>query len=281
MSALPELAPSTLDGLATSADARRLTDSEKAHYREYGYLKNLPVFDTATMAVLQKRFHELVALVPDGVDVNRINMWHKANATVAELGRTPAILDYVEDLIGPDFYQWGGQFFVKYPGDGSEVPWHQDSQYWPLTPCESVSVWLAIYDSDEYNGAMQIVRGSHRQGNFPHHDVDEPRFVLEQEVDEGMFEAKDVIALDLKAGEISLHDAGLLHGSARNESHRIRAGLTMRYCAVDVKCDMSVWPTFEATMVRGIDRFAHNPRASVPSGDGFPVAKFQHSNEFD
>lgn len=281
MSALSELTPSTLDGLKSSAGVRRLTDADRANYRDQGYLKNLPVFDSSTMGVLQRRFHELVALVPHDVDVNRINMWHKANATVAELGRTPAILDYVEDLIGPDFYQWGGQFFVKYPGDGSVVPWHQDSQYWPLTPCESVSVWLAIYDTDHDNGAMQIVRGSHRQGNFPHHDVDEPCFVLEQEVDDGTFETEEVVTLDLKAGEISLHDAGLLHGSAANESRRIRAGLTMRYCAVDVKCDMSVWPTFEATMVRGTDRFAHNPQAGLPTRDGFPVAKFQHSSEFD
>ena len=33
------------------------------------------------------------------------------------LCRTPAILDYVEDLLGPNFFQWGGQFFLKEPKD--------------------------------------------------------------------------------------------------------------------------------------------------------------------
>ena len=38
-------------------------------------------------------------------------MWHKASKKFYDLCRTPAILDYVEDLIGPNFVQWGGQFF--------------------------------------------------------------------------------------------------------------------------------------------------------------------------
>ncbi|MEM7395674.1 MAG: phytanoyl-CoA dioxygenase family protein [Verrucomicrobiota bacterium] len=126
-----------------------------------------------------------------------------------------------------------------------------------------------------------MVRGSHRQGDFPHHEVTEDRFVLEQEVDEGSYDPADIVTLDLKAGEISLHDAALLHGSAPNNSDRVRAGLTMRFSPANVKCDMSVWPTFEATMARGVDRYGHNPVASVPLGDGFPVAKFQHSSEFE
>ena len=53
---------------------------------------------------------------------------------------------------------------------------------------------------------------------------------------------------------MSLHDDGLLHGSGANLSDRIRCGLAMRFCPHDVKCDRSVWPTFEAYPVRGIER---------------------------
>ena len=56
----------------------------------------------------------------------------------------------------------GGQFFLKAPKDGSVVLWHQDIQYWPLKPAKTVTIWLALYDSDEENGAMRIVRGSHK-----------------------------------------------------------------------------------------------------------------------
>ena len=39
------------------------------------------------------------------------------------------------------------------------VGWHQDAYYWPMTPHNSVTVWLAYTDVDEENGAMQIVPG--------------------------------------------------------------------------------------------------------------------------
>jgi hypothetical protein len=47
-----------------------------------------------------------------------------------------------------------------------------------------------------------------------------------------------------------------------------------------VKCDLSVWPTFETYMARGTDRFQHNPVGVIPTGEGYPLRKFQHSSEF-
>ncbi|MFT5447082.1 MAG: non-heme Fe2+,alpha-ketoglutarate-dependent halogenase [Gammaproteobacteria bacterium] len=260
--------------------ARRLSAQEIADYAEHGYVRNLPVFNSAGVAMLQRGFDELSTRLPDGIDINQVNCWHKASRWFYDLCCTPVILDYVEDLIGPDFFQWGGQFFVKYPGDGSVVPWHQDAQYWPLTPARAVTVWLAIHDADEGNSAMQVVRGSHRTAQFRHHTNDASNLVLDQEVSTEQFDADQVVTMALKAGEISLHDDGLLHGSGPNLSDRVRCGLTMRYCPSDVKCDLSVWPNFEAYPVRGTDRYRHNPVGALPSLELYPVAKFQHSSEF-
>lgn len=266
--------------LPISPKACRLTAEQKSQFREWGYVKNLPLFDAAAVPALQRTFSDLAALLPAGIDINKINMWHLANRQFHALCRTPAILDYVEDLLGPDFFQWGGQFFVKYPGDGSIVPWHQDAQYWPLKPRETVTVWLAIYDVDEENAGMQVVRGSHRGGDFQHHVNDNSNYVLEKEIDASLIDQDKVVTLDLKAGEISLHDDGLVHGSSVNSSDRIRCGLTMRFSPTDVIGDLDVWPNFEASMARGVDRHGHNPIAKTPTGDGFPVRKFQPSSDF-
>ncbi|OED35253.1 hypothetical protein AB833_31165 [Chromatiales bacterium (ex Bugula neritina AB1)] len=271
---------SAVSDLKISPLARRLTAQEKQQYERDGYVKNLPVFDSSAVPDLQFFYQYLASLLPDGTDISRINMWHKANSWCYEIARTPAILDYVDDLIGGDFYQWGGQFFVKHPHDGTRVPWHQDAQYWPLSPQKTVTVWLAFYDADESNGAMQVVKGSHRHGEFEHHINNDPTLVLEQEVAEGEINPADIVSLNLKAGEISLHDDALLHGSPANASDRIRVGMTMRYCPTSVKCDLSVWPTFESYMARGTDRLKHNPEGKVPVSLGFPVKKFQHSSEF-
>lgn len=272
--------PRGSDAYPASPAARRLTAAEKDQFRRDGYVKNLPVFGPAGVAAVQRLFHDLAARLPADVDINRVNMWHKCSRRFHDLCRTPAILDYVEDLIGPDFFQWGGQFFVKYPHDGSEVPWHQDAQYWPLTPHRTVTVWLAVFATDDANAAMQIVRGSHTAGALRHHTNAAPHLVLDQEVDAELIDRDNIVTLDLKAGEISLHDDGLLHGSGANNSERVRAGITMRFCPTEVVCDLSVWPTFEAYLARGTDRFRRNPAGPVPAGEGFPVRKFQHSSDF-
>ncbi|MBJ66834.1 MAG: hypothetical protein CME28_02360 [Gemmatimonadetes bacterium] len=81
------------------------------------------------------------------------------------------------------FFQWDGGFFVKYPGEGNFVPWHQDSQYWPLSPRKTITASLAFYDGTRDNGAMQVLRGSHRLGQIPHHDVTGEEYILGQEID--------------------------------------------------------------------------------------------------
>jgi non-heme Fe2+,alpha-ketoglutarate-dependent halogenase len=39
--------------------------------------------------------------------------------------RTPAIVERVADLIGPDVVGWGSQVFCKVAGDPMAVPLHQ------------------------------------------------------------------------------------------------------------------------------------------------------------
>jgi len=266
--------------LPISSEVRRLTDGERQQFRECGYIKNLPVFNQDAITVLQKRFKELTAMLPEGVHMSRVNNWHKANRYVYNLCRTPTILDYVEDVLGPNFFQWGAHCFAKFPHDGTVVPWHQDSCYWPLEPKATVSVWLALFDTDATNGAMHIVRGSHLWGPVDHCRVDDEKYVLGLEADQSAIEQSDVVSLDLKAGEISLHDNRLLHGSGPNDSDRMRAGQTMRFSPTNVKADLSVWPTFESYLVRGVDEYDHNPVGKVPSRNGHPVRQGQGSWDF-
>jgi non-haem Fe2+, alpha-ketoglutarate-dependent halogenase len=271
----------SLDEVVLGTNARPLTSAEIAQFRTAGYVKNLPVFSAAGAQQLRAGFEQLAMRLPAGIDISRVNMWHKCSRWFHDLCRTPAILDYVENLLGPDFFQWGGQFFVKYPGDGTVVPWHQDAQYWPLTPRRTVTVWLALTRVDAANGAMRVVSGSHIQGEFDHHTNPATNLVLDQEVAGDQIDKDKVVILDLEPGQISLHDDGLLHGSLANHSDRLRCGLTMRFCPTQVACDLSVWPTFEAYLARGRDLHQLNPNGPIPTGESFPVRKFMHSSEFD
>jgi len=165
-----------------SNKVRRLTNEEKDRYLKDGYLTSLPVFHDEARDDLNDLFVSLSSRLSNDIDINQTNMWHKASLKFYNLCRTPAILDYVEDLLGPNFFQWGGQFFLKEPNDGSVVPWHQDAQYWPLNPSNAVTVWLAVFDTDEENGAMKVVSGSHKMGRFVHKKNTAKNLVLDQEL---------------------------------------------------------------------------------------------------
>ena len=103
--------------LPISRCARRLTEAEKEQFQNWGYVKNLPVFDDSEIPILLKGFEDMLALLPSHIHISRVNNWHKANRWVYELSQTKAILDYVEDLIGPNILQWGAHCFAKFPGD--------------------------------------------------------------------------------------------------------------------------------------------------------------------
>jgi len=266
-----------------SDNVRRLTNKEKQQYSEQGYVKNLPVFSYNGALELQGLFEELSSRLPSDVDINKTNMWHKASKKFHDLCRTPEILDYVEDILGPNFVQWGGQFFHKEPQSGSVVPWHQDAQYWPLEPANAVTVWLAVYDSDEENGAMKVVSGSHKKGanGFKHHTNDASHLVLDQEVSEDQIDKDKIVYMNLKAGEISLHNDALLHGSDPNNSNRKRCGITMRFSPTNVKGDLNEWPFFETQLARGEDTFKLNPIAQIPRGEATPIKRFCFSKDFE
>ncbi len=96
--------------------------------------------------------------------------------------------------------------FAKLPGYGKRVSWHQDASYWPLTPSRVVSAWLAIDDVDVGNSAMRVIPGSHHDAQLTFHDsAEEEKKVLFQTVRDAEAWSESPVALEMQAGQISLH----------------------------------------------------------------------------
>ena len=146
-----------------------------------------------------------------------------------DLARDPEILDLVEGVIGPDIILWGCAMFCKPPEDGMEVPMHQDGHYWPIRPLATCTVWVAIEDSDRGNGCLRIVPGSHRGRVLHRHSTESGHVALSERVNDDAFDAADVVDVELEAGQMSLHDVYMIHGSNPNTSSRRRSGLAIRY----------------------------------------------------
>ena len=110
------------------------------------------------------------------------------------------------------------------------IPWHQDGQYWPIKPLATCSVWIALDDVDAGNGCMRYIPGSHAGGNVYRHRTSHRKdIVLNQEVEPELFDESTARDDVLEAGQFSMHDVYLIHGSNANRSTRRRAAYVIRY----------------------------------------------------
>ena len=207
-------------------------------YREQGFV--VPEFRLPKdkLTRLQEALDRVIAANPDTRPEKLVSIHIKGNqaegvagdSTFLDIAQDDQIVDLVEQLIGPDVLLWGCQAFCKPPGDGMEVPWHQDGHYWPINPLATCTVWIAIDDSVIENGCLRVIPRSHeKQELYTHLKEDRPDIVLNQRVQNEFFDEQAAVDVELEAGQMSLHDVYLIHGSNPNRSTRRRAGLAIRY----------------------------------------------------
>ena len=222
----------------TQAKKAGLSPPEHSRFEEEGLVKpacQLPPAAVERMrALAESTLAATVGQAPESIVCPYLPGWNGLPEDITsqwlDIAGTPQIVDYVASVLGPDIILWGGQFFCKLARTGLEVPWHQDGEYWPIAPLKTCSVWLAIDDVTAENGCMRYIPGSHRQGAlFPHREDSRRDLVLNQVTEEAYFDAASARDDELRAGEFSLHDVYLIHGSQPNRSARRRAAYVLRF----------------------------------------------------
>jgi len=166
---------------------------------------------------------------PDPGDYDRyrvIRYLHKYDDLILSVCRAPAILDVVEDLIGPDIKLYTDQVFMKPPFHGSAQAWHQDSASWPFfLPHNHVTCWIAIDDATLENGCLRYLPGTHALGL-----VDRARVpVLVDQLQ------RDEVPVPREPGYGVFHHSLLLHSSGPNASPHRRRGLVLHYVRADTR----------------------------------------------
>ncbi len=246
--------------------AQTLSYEQVEAYNHDGYVKGMRIFSSEEIDDIRAYFDALLSRVLEsGGDSYSISTAHVSYGRVWDLLNDKRIVAHVKDILGPDVIGWGSHFFCKMPRDGKRVSWHQDASYWPMSPSKTVTVWLAIDDADTQNACMRFIPSSHQYGHMTYHlsERDENN-VLFQTVPNAE-EYGDPVDVALSAGEISMHSDMLLHGSEANHSDRRRCGLTLRYCAADVRA-MQGWH-LKGVVVAGQDREGHWENPARPEED--------------
>lgn len=232
-----------------------LSQAQIEEYHERGYV--VPDFRVSedVLASIRERHSALVKANPEFHDYCPALLDHDRG--FLDYCRDPDILDMIEQLIGPDIALWNTSFFAKPARNGKRTPWHQDGEYWPIRPLATCSVWLAVDASTTENGCLRVIPGSHRkQALAAHNSVAPGDVTLTQELDAGEFDADAGEDIVLEAGQLSLHDVYLFHGSEANTSDKPRRGMTMRFMPTTSLYDRAL----AAEKFKGITTVDHSKR---------------------
>jgi ectoine hydroxylase-related dioxygenase (phytanoyl-CoA dioxygenase family) len=242
-------------------------------YERDGYVFPLRVLNDDEAARYLAQYHAYVerngarlAALPANQKYLVLSETHFAARWAYEIVTNPRILDAVEAVIGANILAWGTNWFSKMPGDKAYVSWHQDGTYWNLSPVKVVTAWLALTPSNEMNGGLRVVPGSHRQPMLPQRETYAPDNALSrgQEIAVEVDEAQ-AVCLSLHPGEMSLHHTWIVHGSKANTSSIPRIGLAIRYVSPEVKQESPGKP--HALLVRGRDDYGNFELRNAPTND--------------
>ncbi|MEM6384701.1 MAG: phytanoyl-CoA dioxygenase family protein [Pseudomonadota bacterium] len=218
-------------------------------YNATGFCQPFRIFGPSETTRIRAYLDGLMAAMGDAGGYG-INCYQARLRGLYDIASDPRILDHVEDIVGPNILCWASAVLSKKPHDPKRIPWHQDASFWKLSPARTVTVWLAIDDADAANSAMRFLPGTHDKGVFATSARDE-NAVFHKGIANAS-ELGEPFTNTLKAGEISLHADMLVHGSQANMSDRRRCGLTLRYCAPEVRIIDEEWATgVEAILCRG------------------------------
>lgn len=225
----------------------RLSDDQVLFFHEHGYLKGIRVLNDEQVAVLRKElaeiaepkhpghelfyeFHSNESADPNKVLFHCLGHW-RITPGFHDLLWNPALVMPASQLLGGSVRFWHDQLFCKPAHHGGVVAWHQDYSYWTRTqPMAHLTCWIALDDSNEANGCLRYIPGSHRWPLLPMPalagDMDGLREVLNAEQLE---QFNNEVLVEVKAGECAFHHPLLVHGSKENRSDRSRRAAVMNY----------------------------------------------------
>jgi hypothetical protein len=265
---------------------KKLSSAQVESYEENGFLAPVGALtpnEAADCRAKLAAFEQAVGgpLTAPGIDEPYRSRTHVLLAWVHGLVSHPAILDAVEDLIGPDILVYTSTWFIKEPESAAIAAWHQDATYFGLRPHVHVTAWLALTDATAENGCMEFLPGSHHRGQLPHRagvvaaSVNRAGQAVTLDVDD-----RPAVHAPLSAGQFSLHHTLCLHRSQPNRSSGRRVGLAISYVPTSAR-HLGVEHKMPAMLVRGVDNFDHFKLEPAPAADFDDAARAAYKRSYE
>ena len=258
-----------------------LSAEQVQRYTQEGYLSPIDVFSEQDVGA----FHQNLERFRHRLDLNgkiagRYNQKpHLLLPWANQIVRHPRILDAVEQILGPNIFCWGSQFFAKDPGDNAYVSWHQDGNYWGLSSVDVMTAWVALTPSTIESGCLNVVPGSQLR-RVEHIDTYSEDNLLSRGQEIAVtVSPEEVRPIVLQPGQMSLHHVMIFHGSEPNRADHPRVGFAIRYVPTHVR--QTAGEKDSAMLVRGVDTYHHFEHESEPDAEFSDAALAQHRQVVD
>ena len=234
-----------------SHPARVLTQAQREHYFEHGYVgvESLVPKDT---------LDELIAVTNDFVDQSRaetdsgsvfdIGPGHGPETPVLRRLKSPddrhaaywnlasgLIADVAADLAGPNVTFHHSKLNFKWFDESDTVKWHQDIQFFPHTNYNVFTIGCYLADTDMNNGPLAVMPGSHNEPLHDQYDADGNWTGMLSDQAAAQLDTSKVDYLTGPAGSITAHNARTLHYSPSSKSPLPRPLLLNCYTSGDAK----------------------------------------------
>ncbi len=252
---------------------KRLTAEQIESYRARGFCFPIPVLTPQEVRDYRADLERYEADIGQPLDFPEKSKPHLLFRWADRVAHHPAVLDAVEDLIGPDILLYHITLWTKEAGSPAYVLWHQDGAYFFLDPAEQVTAWVALSDAPVEAGCMHVLPGSHDGPWRPHQDDLGPNNMIKRGQGIPDVDGAGAAPMPLQAGEMSLHHTKLIHASGANDHSDRRIGVGLSYIPAHVRPHNEPRPT--AQLMRGQwrhDDFIPETRLAEPESDAARAA---------
>lgn len=165
----------------------------------------------------------------------------KRSTVTQAVAEDPRLLTLVGDVVRPGVAIHSTKLVAKLPHSDDVCHWHQDEAFYlrpddPATHSSTrMSVWLPLQASDESNGCLWVVPGSHRWGLEPYVTVDHG--TCRRTLTKTEYANEHAIPLPVAAGSVVLFTAWTWHHSKNNGTDTVRRAFIVSYQEATVATD--------------------------------------------
>jgi len=210
-------------------------NDHQVELEENGFLK-LDAMDSKTI-------DELKSLVAKSIQATVQNSKYSNNALYASLHEfepteAQQIEARIEEIVRPNIAKYFnpvkfhfGNILIKMPGEESYTYPHQDWTFVDFEESRAVTVWIPLQDTDETNGTLGFIRGSH---NYLKKPVGSP---VRQFYSNCTFNFPQFYGLcdfiPVKTGEMLIFDCRTVHSAVPNSSNQKRIAISFSLTPVN------------------------------------------------